>query len=344
MTFSSPWELLTLLVVPAAVGVYLLVRRRRLRYALAFTNLDVLAAVVPSRSWRRAVPPALFLLAVAVLCFALARPHVATTVAQDNATVILVLDASRSMDSADVKPSRLQAAEEAVQTFVARAPKRLQLALVVFAGDVQVAAPPTHDHDLVLRSLHLAENYPGFSGTAIGDALHVAVQLGKQAQGPGGSGPTIALRTAPPPATGNPLVSILFLSDGRQTTGTLSPLAGANLARAAGFPVYTVALGTNRGSLPGFGGGNFGPFGGGAGGGFSLAPDRRTLREIAIRTGGEYFPARTADAAHAAYAKLGSRLGRRPSHTEITFVLLAAAAGLLVLAGVTSAAWGPRLP
>jgi Ca-activated chloride channel homolog len=351
VSVASPWWLLTLLVVPAAIGAYLLVRRRRLRYALAFTNLDVLATVVPARSWRRLVPAALFLLAVLALCVGLARPRLRTWVPQDHATVILVLDASRSMQSNDVRPTRLRAAEEAVHTFIDRAPKRLQLALIVFAGDVQIAAPPTYDHSLVLRSLRLAENYPGYSGTAIGDALQAAVQLGKQAQG-AAAVPTIARRTAPRTPTrsadGSPLVSILFLSDGRQTTGVLSPMSGADLARAAGFPVYTVALGTNRGSLPGFNGSPFsGPFGGTAGpssGAFTLAPDRPTLRAIAERTGGQYFPARTAQAAHAAYAKLGSRLGRRRSRTEITFLFLALAAGLLVAAGITSTAWAPRLP
>ena len=348
MTFGHPYLLLTLLLVPVVAGLYLLARRRRMRYAIAYTNIDVLAGVVEGRSWRRAVPPALFLVALAALCFGLARPHVRTLAAEDHSTVILVIDASRSMQSTDVKPSRLAAAEEAVQTFLDRAPKHLQIALIVFAGDVQIAAPPTTDHDLVRQSLRLVEDYPGYTGTAIGDALQVAVSLGRRAiQGPGAGGPTIAYRTAAgplPPDRTSP-VSILFLSDGRQTTGALTPLEGANLARNAGFPVYTVALGTNGGNLPGFGNG----FGGGNSFGagspsYSLAPDRATLRAIALRTGGTYFPARSAAAVHAAYAKLGSRLGRHPSHEEITFVFLAIAAGLLVLAGAAAALWSPRLP
>jgi len=342
MTFGHPLLLLTLLVVPAVAGLYALARRRRIRYAIAYTNIDVLATVVEGRAWRRAVPTALFLLAVAALCVGLARPHVRTLVAEDHATVILVIDASRSMQSNDIKPSRLAAAEEAVQTFLDRAPKGLQIALIVFAGDVQIAAPPTTDHELVRQSLRLVEDYPGYTGTAIGDALQVAVALGQHAiRGLHSGGPTIAYRSAAaplPPDRTSP-VSILFLSDGRQTTGALTPMEGADLARAAGFPVYTVALGTNGGSLPGFGTG-FGQ----TSPAYSLAPDRVTLRAIALRTGGTYFPARSAAAAHAAYAKLGSRLGRRPAHEEITYVFLAIAAGLLVLAGGASALWAPRLP
>ncbi|MDQ3425628.1 MAG: BatA domain-containing protein, partial [Actinomycetota bacterium] len=67
MSFQSPWLLLTLLVLVAAVGAWLYAERRRTRYAVRFTNMDVLASVVSGRSWPRFVPPALFALALAVL-------------------------------------------------------------------------------------------------------------------------------------------------------------------------------------------------------------------------------------------------------------------------------------
>jgi Ca-activated chloride channel homolog len=347
MTFGRPLLLLTLLIVPAAVGIYFLVRRRQMRYAVAYTNLDVLATVTSRYPWRRIVPAALFLLAIATLCTATARPHVKSMVPQEHATVILVLDASRSMQARDVKPSRLGAAEEAVNAFLDRVPKRLQVGMVVFAGDAQVAAPPTTDHELVRESLHLVENYPGYSGTAIGDALQVAVDLGKQALLGGRSGgPTIAYRVgekqSPKPGA---LVSILFLSDGRQTTGALLPLQGAALAKAAGFPVYTVALGTRNARLPGLDPNSFSPFATpGQPNPFNLAPDRKTLRAIARATGGEYFPARNAAAANTAYSKLGSQLGRKSAHVEVTFAFIAGAAVLVVLAGVLSAFWSPRIP
>jgi Ca-activated chloride channel homolog len=144
------------------------------------------------------------------------------------------------------------------------------------------------------------------------------------------------------------LVSILFLSDGHQTRGVLAPLDGAALAKQAGFPVYTVSLGTTgdttlRGGLPGgfFGGG--GAFGGG-GLGNALAPDPATLRAIATETGGQFFRAKTAGAVEAAYSKLGSSIGRTPGTTEVTGDFLAGAAALLVLAGLLAALWAPRLP
>ena len=114
---------------------------------------------------------------------------------------------------------------------------------------------------------------------------------------------------------------------------------GEDLAKAAGIPVYTVALGTPNGTLT-FDGGN-GPFSGRR---VPVPPDPQTLEAIAVRTGGQFFAAQSAKSLQSAYSKLGSHLGRKPGRSEITYGFLAAAAMLLVAAGVLSALWSPRLP
>jgi Ca-activated chloride channel family protein len=328
---------LTLLVVPLAAGLYVLAERRRMRYAIRFTNLDVLGSVTGGSYRRRFVPLALFLLALAALCVGMARPRHTTLVPRDRATVILVIDVSRSMESKDVKPNRIGAATAAVRTFLDRVPDRLQVGLIAFAGDPAVAAPPTTDHDLVRKALDTIEWFPSFGGTAIGDALAAAVKLGQQAV-TGANGSLASVTTAAPDTQTHGLVSILFLSDGAQTRGQLEPLAGADLAKAAGIPVYTVALGTPNGTLD-FGGN--GPFGGRR---VPVPPDPATLSAIAARTGGQFYDAQNAKSLQSAYSKLGSSLGRKPGQSEITYGFLAGAALLLVAAGLLSALWSPRLP
>jgi Ca-activated chloride channel family protein len=345
MSFDRPLLLLTLLVIPAAVALYVLAERRRMRYAIRFTNLDVLAGVLGGRLWRHYLPLALFLLALAALCVGVARPQRTTLVPSDRATVILVIDVSRSMQARDVKPNRIGAAQAAVRSFLDRVPKRLRIGLIAFAGEPAVATPPTTDHRLVREALATIQWFPSFGGTAIGDALAEAVKVGQQAV-MGEDGNLASVTAAAPTTSARGLVSILFLSDGAQTRGVLEPLQGAERARAAGIPVYTVALGTARGTLRfGFGGGTQqrDPFGG-----YSrrvpVPPDPATLRAIADRTGGEFFAARSAEAVESAYAKLGSKLGRKRGRTEITYGFLAGAAGLLLAAGLLSARWAPRLP
>lgn len=342
MSFDQPYLLLTLLVIPLTVALFLLAERRRMRYAVHFPNLDVLAAVAASRSWRRYVPAALFLLALATVGVAVARPHVSALVASDRATVILVIDDSGSMQAQDVKPTRLGAAQGAVRSFLKEVPGKLHVGLIVFAGEPQVATPPTTDHGLVSQAVDAIGEFPGYGGTAIGDAIAAAVQLGAQSAGIStdqGGAATIAYRTAATPSRGQlGPVAILFLSDGAQTRGELQPLEGAQKARDARIPIYTIALGTPGGTIKR----DFGGFG------FSrtipVPPDPETLRQIAVTTGGRFFAAQSNEALQSAYRQLGSSLGRRPGRNEVTSDFLAGAAALVGAAALLSLLWSPRLP
>jgi Ca-activated chloride channel homolog len=339
MSFERPLLLAALLLVPLAAAAYVLAQRRSSRYAVRYPNLDVLAGVAAAQSsWRRHVPAALAGVGLLALGVALARPHVTRMAPIEQATVVLVIDTSRSMQAQDVKPSRLEAAKAAARTFMDHVPKRLRVGLVVFSGDVTVTAVPTLDHALVRQSIDAIGPYSGFGGTAIGDAVARAVELGRDAVG--GALGFESLGTERTPADiARGVVSVLFLSDGRQNRGILLPHEGARRAKQAGIPVYTVSLGdpnadsSNAGSRPGFG----------FGGGFR-APDPATLKAIARTTGGEFFEARTTEALGSAYQDLGSRLGRAPRRSEVTVAFVAAAAGVLAAAGLLSPFLWPRLP
>jgi Ca-activated chloride channel family protein len=226
-----------------------------------------------------------------------------------------------------VRPNRLAAALAAVRTFLDRVPKRLRVAVVAFSGDTQVVAQPTRDHSLVRESIDLIGPFSGGGGTAIGDAIVRAVEVGQRAVR--GEPMLSAVRPAK-----RALVSILFLSDGRQNRGVIPALEGAARARAAGIPVHTVALGNPDESAQG-------PFGDRR---RNRAPDPATLRAIADLTGGTFFEAQTAKSLQSAYAGLGSRLGRIPREREVTHSFLAAAAALLLVAVLLSTRWAPRLP
>ena len=272
--------------------------------------------------------------------------------------MILVVDTSRSMQAKDVAPTRLGAAQQAIRTFLDHAPKGLRVGLVVFAGEAQVATPPTKDHKLVETSVDQIDQYLIYGGTAIGDALQTAVELGKQVTGPEGSGP-VTLGAAdvdrPDACPGDAVhsdervqdkspVSILFLSDGSQTRGLLQPLEGAALAKRACFPVYTVALGTPEGVI------ERRPFGGIPGSQdtdqlIPVPPDPDTLRAIAKTTGGEFTEARTRR--HARERPTGTSArgwAASPGKSEITWLFVALAAGLLLLAGAFASVVSPRLP
>jgi Ca-activated chloride channel family protein len=328
-----PLALLALLIVPLAVLAYLALERRRARYAIHYTNIDVLASVAErSRPWRALVPPVLALFALICAVAALARPEVRVSVPSEQASIALVVDVSGSMSAEDVKPTRLGAAQEAVRRFLDRVPDKYRVGLITFSSEPFVASPLTHDRKLVLDGMQYGTTFG--QGTAIGDALARSVELLQPVTADGDGSPSSSTSPGPPaPAAPDaPLSAILLLSDGAQTRGTLAPLEGADRARSYGIPIYAVALGTPTGVINR--------------GGFSrpVPPDPVTLKQIARRTGGEFFETQDQSHLNAVYEDLASRLGQKKEWRELSFALLGAAALLTLGAGVLSLLWVQRLP
>ena len=335
MSFASPWVLLALLIVPAVLAFALWLDRRRARYPVAFTNLELLASVAGSRrSWKRWVPLALFLLALAAASTALARPRASVSVPASRATVVLLVDVSGSMRAADVKPTRLGAAQNAMATFADRVPRGVKVGLVSFSSAPDLLVIPTTDRSILHEGIDLLSPE---AGTAIGDGLQLAVQTVKAAVG-----------DAPRGKDGKLPGAIVLLSDGAQTRGVLSPFDGAALARNAGIRVFTVALGTNSGTLDP---GSFG-FGFGNGQGGFLGPNRRfpvrpdpvTLAAIARETDGQTFRAQSASKVQQIYKQLGASIAHKAATREISSWFAGGAALLLLLSLGTARLSGERLP
>jgi Ca-activated chloride channel family protein len=312
MSFGAPLFLLALLAVPAALGALWLARRRARRYAVRFTAVPVLAGVLAGRSQaRRHAPTALFLAALAALALALARPHKTVAVPIERASVVLVTDSSGSMRADDVSPTRLDAAQAAAGRFLDTLPKAVRVGAVAFSDSPYAVVPPDTDHDQARTSI---ESLTPDGATATGDALAAALGLVDGA------------RKDRPPA------AIVLLSDGKRTTGR-DPIPVARRAARLHVPIYTVALGTEDGTLDG-------PFGQS----IPVAPDPETLRKIARASGGRAFAVDDADALDAVYENLGSRLGTRHETREVTAGFAAGGLVLLVAAAGLSLRWQGRLP
>ena len=330
MSFEAPMLLLGLLLVPLAALGYWLLQRRPAPFAVRYTNLAVLAGVARGRrSWKRHLPAALMLLALAALCVGFARPTVNVKTPDERASVVLVVDVSGSMRATDVKPTRLAAAKRAMRSFLDRAPGSLKVGVVAFSDEAQVIVSPTVDRDQLAQGIDLLG--PGF-GTAIGDAIARAVDLARTATGEAGTTEASPVKDE----KGRALASILLLSDGAQTRGLLSPGQGAQRAQTAGIPVFTIALGTDEGtSLAGPPGQEQL---------IPVPPDRETLSAVAEYTGGEAFDAESADAVEKVYRGLGSRVGRQERPREVTSAFVTAGALLLAGAAGAALAGAPRLP
>ncbi|HZB57595.1 MAG TPA: VWA domain-containing protein [Actinomycetota bacterium] len=344
MTFATPLALLALLLIPLVILALVLARRRRIRYAIRYSALDVLAGVVERERRGRWIPAALLVLALTALLLGAARPMARVPVPRDEATIMLVIDVSGSMNADDVEPTRMEAAERAASRFLDRLPERFQVGLVVFSSEAETLVPPTTDREAVRSAL---DTLNANGGTAMGDGLARAldvIEAARQEATGGGPPTTVDPGATPAPTTPDPNAQqpavppavTLLLSDGANSAGG-DPFIQAERARQLKVPVYTIALGTAGGVLRqpnAFGGTRIQP----------VPPDPDSLARIAETSNGRFFEAPSSENLTAVYDSLGSRIGFRMEEREVTVAFTAAGLLLLAAAGALRARRGARLP
>jgi Ca-activated chloride channel homolog len=317
MHFISPLWLLTLLGVAALLIAYVVLQVRRKRYVARFSNVSLLASIAPRRpGWRRHLTFALLLGALAVLCVGVAQPTATVRVPRDEATVMMAIDVSESMQATDVLPTRIQAAQAAAEQFAAILPPHINLGLVKFGGTASVVVPPTTDRSAIKNAI---DNLQLLNSTAIGEAvfacLDAITDFSKDNTSPG---------SKPPPAR------IVLMSDGANNRGR-TVASAEDAARAAGVPVSTIAFGTDTGTVDI------------QGEEIPVPADKDTLHDLATQTGGSFHTATTEQELTQVYANIGSQIGYTTTHRDISWRFLAIGLLLALAAAATSLLWAGRL-
>lgn len=317
MSFAEPGFLLALLLVPLAVLAQVVARRRANRHVVRFTGVSTLKlASLAEPAWRRHVPTALLLAAIASLVFALAKPQRSVAVPLERASIMLVTDHSRSMLANDVEPNRLTAAKRSAGTFLGQVPKRVRVGVVAFSDAPDAVQSPSEDRGPVRTVIH---DQVADGATATGEALATALDMLVTDRGQPG-------RKRVPAA-------VVLLSDGKTTTGR-DPVTVARTARRLRIPIFTVSLGTRDATVPD-------PVFGRP---LPAAPDPGTLERIAETSDGRAFTAQDEKQLSAIYKALGSQLGTKKERRETTVPFAVIAAFLIVGAGAASVRWTGRLP
>ncbi|MFD1723089.1 VWA domain-containing protein [Amnibacterium endophyticum] len=334
MTFLSPIWLLALIPLAALAVAYVVVQRRRQRYAVRFAALPMLDRVVPRRPrWRRHLPAAMVLGALAIIGLAAGRPQVDLRVPYERATVLVAIDTSGSMLAEDVSPTRIDAAKAAAASFVEDLPDSFNVGVVSFAGGAQVVAPATTDHAEVaerIRGLRLSGG-----GTAIGEAVHASVAEVLRIAAEGEDGAAAAAPT-PTPGAGEEAPAtiparLVLLSDGENTSGR-SPQDAAQAAAEAEMPVSTIAYGTPDGYILGMNGARQ-----------QVPVDEDALRELATSTDGRFYAAGSDEQLRQVYEDIGSSIGTRVEPVELTPWLVVAGLLIALAAAALSLRWFSRL-
>jgi Ca-activated chloride channel homolog len=317
LAFGSPDRLLILLVIPLMIVAYIIATHRKNRRGMRFTNTSMLDVVVPKQSqWRRHLAVALSLLSLITLTAAFARPKTQVDVPRERATVVVVIDASLSMEATDVNPDRLSAAKQAAVAFVKSLPEKYNVAVVSMSGNPNILVPPTLAHNTVenaINTIRLQES------TAIGESIITALRALEQAP----KDPANPEAIAPG--------AIVMLSDGTNTAGR-APQQAAAEARAAKVPIYTIAYGTENGYVD-------------LDGKREPVPvDHKLMQEIAELSGGKYFSAATPDQLKTVYNNIGSQVGYEKADREVTARFAGYGLAFAVLAALGAISLGARWP
>ncbi len=375
MSVRWPLALFGLLVVPLLLAAYLLQLRRKRRGAVVFSSVALVRAAMPKRaSWKRHVPAALFLLGLASLGVASARPQASANVAVSRTTIVLALDVSRSMCSTDVAPNRLSVAQEAARSFVEAQPKGTRIGLVEFAGFASVVVEPTTEREQLLSAI---DGLTTARGTAIGSAILRSVEVissinpevapvdSSVESGAGDSFPGFDPTTgepiesapvrpaAPAPKEGYVSDIVVLLTDGTNTRG-IAPVDAAEQATDRRVRVFTIGFGTSNPTdmvctaaqlggdalfeQPTFGAGGYGtpPVSAIR---QLLVADEGTLQSVANLTGGTFYRAEDADQLRGVFNKLPKDVELQRRQVELSVGFLGVGALLALVAMVLSLRW-----
>ena len=355
-----PAYILLLTAIPLVVLAYVLVLRRRRRFAVRYSSLSLIRQAMPSGfRWRRHLPFALMALAIALLILALSRPFANVTVASSRTTVMLALDVSLSMCADDIYPNRLTVAQEAAERFIDSQEPDTRVGIVAFAGIAQLIVPPTTDRDALLEAVaNLTTARATAVGSAIARSLDALAEINPDIEPvsvyvnarEGGTDPGLEDSLQPD--------VIVLLTDGASNRG-VRPLAAARAARDRGVRVYTIGFGTASPSVlrctPGqlggdelanrIGRGGFGSFSRGFGGGFRggnfLRLDEGTLSRVAEITEAEYYAAESADELLQVFSTIPVQIEKKKVRMEVSAVLTAIGALLALSAVALGLRWSP---
>lgn len=296
MRFESPWWLLGLLLLPLIAWI----RRRWAREAtFVYSSVGLVKGITSlSRSRAGTVLRGMRWISMALVFVALARPQSGEGKAPVKASgidIAVAVDLSGSMLAEDFeldgeRVNRIAIAKDVLRSFIEQRPSD-RFGLVVFAGRAYIAAPPTLDHDFLLRNLTRLDTL-NEQGTAIGSALSTAVNR---------------LRDLPSKSR-----IVVLMTDGQNNSGNIPPLTAADAAKALGVKVYTIGVGT-RGTAPTPVG--YDPFGRKVYRQVPVDIDEDTLTQIAERTGGKYYRADTTKTLRAIYAEI-DRLEKTEMETQ----------------------------
>jgi Ca-activated chloride channel family protein len=336
MSFIWPGMLLSLLLIPVFVVIYLRIQRRRRRFSASFSNLGLVREEdARPLNRRRHIPSVLFIAGLAILMLAMARPQAVVSLPRVEGTVILAFDVSGSMAADDLKPTRMEAAKSAAQDFIKSQPLSVQIGVVAFSDSGFSVQVPTDDQGAILAAIN---RLTPEQGTSLANGILVslnAIAAANAVPAPRfySNATPLPTPTPTPVPQGTYTSAVIVLFTDGENNEAPNPLDAAQAAADRGVRIYTVGLGSPAGTTLHVNG-------------FTVHTqlNEDLLKQISQISGGTYYNAESEEDLAKIYNNITSQLVIKPQKTEITSILAGAGVLFLLVAGTFSLFWFNRLP
>ena len=265
--FKYEWENEYILLLLLSIPLFFLIK-------LFFNKNNFIEVSIPSSnlikykfSLLRLIPNSIFVLSIIYIIISLARPQKSNEKVEkwsEGIDIMLVIDISESMQIEDFKPNRLESAKDVAKEFI-NGRFQDRIGLVVFSGESYSRCPLTTDYILLNEYVdEISFDLISSRGTAIGSAIAIATNRMRESK--------------------SKSKVLILLSDGDNTAGNIDPVTSAQIAKAYGIKIYSIAIGKN-GKVP-FGKDYFGRTRY-----VENSLDEKNLREIATITNGKFYRA-----------------------------------------------------
>jgi Ca-activated chloride channel family protein len=259
MEFGFINALFLFLLIPVLIFVYHKYNSNKKDSILKFSSIKIIEkAIVKKNTIRKHIPFVLVMVVLSLIIIALANPQTTTMGVEKGVNIGIVLDGSESMAASDYKPTRLEAAKNAVNSLVTKINVKNNVGVVLFETGATTISYLTPIKEKTLDSISLIQQ--GSGATAIGDGLSLGIDM---------------VSSIPDKKR-----VIILLSDGIQNSGLVTPQQAIQYALINNVQIHTIGIGSEkpvylRDDI--YGEPQYAEL------------DETTLRDVSGSTGGSYF-------------------------------------------------------
>ena len=259
MEFGFINALFLFLLIPVLIFVYHKYNSNKKDSILKFSSIKIIEkAIVKKNTIRKHIPFVLVMVVLSLIIIALANPQTTTMGVEKGVNIGIVLDGSESMAASDYKPTRLDAAKNAVNSLVTKINVKNNVGVVLFETGATTISYLTPIKEKTLDSISLIQQ--GSGATAIGDGLSLGIDM---------------VSSIPDKKR-----VIILLSDGIQNSGLVTPQQAIQYALINNVQIHTIGIGSEkpvylRDDI--YGEPQYAEL------------DETTLRDVSDSTGGSYF-------------------------------------------------------